>query len=43
MEQPGDHMAPRADVIKDKDTYLFYVEMPGLKDGSIECRWRTIG
>jgi HSP20 family molecular chaperone IbpA len=34
----GDHMAPRADVVEDKDAYHFYVEMPGLKDGSIDVR-----
>ena len=34
----GDHRAPRADVIEDKDTYLFYVDMPGLKDGSIDMQ-----
>src|ERR1700738_4375679 len=32
----GDHMAPRTDVVQDKDAYHFYVEMPGLKDGSID-------
>jgi HSP20 family protein len=32
----GDHMAPPADVVEDKDAYHFYVEMPGLKDGSID-------
>ena len=34
----GDHMAPRADVVEDKDAYHFYVEMPGLKDGSIDVQ-----
>ena len=32
----GDHMVPRADVVEDKDAYHFYVEMSGLKDGSID-------
>jgi HSP20 family protein len=32
----GDHMAPRADVVEDKDAYHFYIEMPGLTDGSID-------
>jgi len=32
----GDHMALPADVVEDKDAYHFYVEMPGLKDGSID-------
>jgi HSP20 family protein len=32
----GDHMVPQADVVEDKDAYHFYVEMPGLKDGSID-------
>src|SRR6266446_8625764 len=27
----------RADVVEDKDAYHFYVEMPGLKDGSINA------
>ena len=35
-ETAGDHMAPPADVVEDKDAYHFYVEMPGLKDGSID-------
>src|SRR5882762_10894403 len=35
-EAAGDHMAPPADVIEDKDAYHFYVEMPGLKDDSID-------
>jgi HSP20 family protein len=34
----GDRMAPRADVVEDKDAYHFYVEMPGLKDGSIDVQ-----
>jgi HSP20 family protein len=34
----GAHMAPRADVVEDKDAYHFYVEMPGLKDGSIDAQ-----
>jgi HSP20 family protein len=37
-EAAGDHMAPRADVVEDKDAYHFYVEMPGLKDGSIDVQ-----
>ncbi len=28
----------RADVMEDKDAYHFYVEMPGLKDGSIDVQ-----
>jgi HSP20 family protein len=32
----GDHMVPQADVVEDKDAYRFYVEMPGLKEGSID-------
>jgi HSP20 family protein len=32
----GDHMLPPADVVEDKDAYHFYIEMPGLKDGSID-------
>src|SRR5258708_14467037 len=28
----------RADVVEDKDAYHFYVEMPGLKDGSIDVQ-----
>jgi HSP20 family protein len=35
-EAAGDHIAPPADVIEDKDAYRFYVEMPGLKDDSID-------
>ena len=35
-ETAGDHMAPPADVVEDKDAYHFYVEMPGLKDGAID-------
>jgi HSP20 family protein len=31
-------MAPRADVVEDKDAYHFYVELPGLKDGSIDVQ-----
>ena len=37
-ETAGDHMAPRADVVEDKNAYHFYVEMPGLKDGSIDAQ-----
>jgi HSP20 family protein len=33
----GDHMTPRVDVVEDRDAYHFYVEMPGLKDGSIDA------
>jgi HSP20 family protein len=29
-------MVPRADVVEDKDAYRFYIEMPGLKDDSID-------
>jgi HSP20 family protein len=35
-EAAGDHMTPPADVVEDKDAYHFYVEMPGLKDDSID-------
>ena len=35
-EAAGNDMAPPADVVEDKDAYHFYVEMPGLKDGSID-------
>jgi HSP20 family molecular chaperone IbpA len=34
----GDHMTPRVDVVEDWDAYHFYVEMPGLKDGSIDLQ-----
>ena len=37
-EAAGDHMVPRADVVEDKDAYHFYVEMPGLKEGSIDVQ-----
>jgi HSP20 family protein len=37
-EAAGDHREPRADVVEDKDAYHFYVEMPGLKDGSIDVQ-----
>jgi len=37
-EAAGDHMAPPTDVIEDKDAYHFYVEMPGLKDDSIDVQ-----
>jgi HSP20 family protein len=33
---PGEHLAPPADVLEDKDAYHFYIEMPGLKEGSID-------
>ena len=36
-EAAGNDMAPPADVVEDKDAYHFYVEMPGLKDGSIDA------
>jgi len=39
----GDHMAPLADVVEDKDAYHFYVEMPGSRMARSMCRWRTIG
>jgi HSP20 family protein len=32
------HTPPRADVTEDKDAYRFYVEMPGLKVGSIDVQ-----
>src|SRR6202051_3993137 len=35
-EAAGDNIAPPAEVIEDKDAYRFYVEMPGLKDDSID-------
>jgi HSP20 family molecular chaperone IbpA len=35
-EAASDHMVPRADVVEDKDAYRFYIEMPGLKDDSID-------
>jgi HSP20 family protein len=36
-DQPtGEHMVPPADVVEDKDAYYFYVEMPGLKNSSID-------
>ena len=31
-------MDARADVVEDKDAYHFYVEMPGLKDASIDVQ-----
>jgi HSP20 family protein len=31
-------MAPRADVIEDKDAYHFYFEMPGLKGESLDVQ-----
>jgi HSP20 family protein len=37
-EAAGDHMTPRADAVEDKDAYHFYVEMPGLKEGSIDVQ-----
>ena len=30
------HMVPCADIVEDKDAYHFYVEMPGLKNDSID-------
>ena len=35
-EATDQHATPRADVTEDKDAYHFYVEMPGLKDSSID-------
>ena len=32
------HMAPRADVVEDKDAYHFYFEMPGLKVESLDVQ-----
>lgn len=32
------YATPRADVIEDKDAYHFYIEMPGLKVGSIDVQ-----
>lgn len=41
VRQPMDgrpYGAPDGTVIEDKDAYHFYVEMPGLKDGSIDLQ-----
>jgi HSP20 family molecular chaperone IbpA len=35
-EAASDHMVPRADVVEDKNAYRFYIEMPALKDDSID-------
>ena len=32
----GYHTMPRADIVEDKDAYHFYVEMPGVKNESID-------
>jgi HSP20 family protein len=32
------HMVPPVDVIEDKDTYHFYLDMPGLKGDSLDAR-----
>jgi HSP20 family protein len=37
-EAAGAQMAPRADVIEDKDAYHFYFEMPGLKGESLDVQ-----
>lgn len=37
-EAAGSSMAPRADVIEDKDAYHFYLEMPGLKGESLDVQ-----
>jgi HSP20 family protein len=37
-EATEQHTPPRADVVEDKDAYHFYVEMPGLKVGSIDVQ-----
>lgn len=37
-EAAGSPMAPRADVIEDKDAYHFYFEMPGLKVESLDVQ-----
>ena len=37
-EAAGSPMAPRADVIEDKDAYHFYLEMPGLKVESLDVQ-----
>ena len=35
-ETAGYHTMPRADIVEDKDAYHFYVEMPGVKNESID-------
>jgi HSP20 family protein len=35
-ETAGYHTIPRADIVEDKDAYHFYVEMPGVKNESID-------
>jgi HSP20 family protein len=37
-EATEQHTPPRADVVEDKDAYHFYLEMPGLKVGSIDVQ-----
>jgi HSP20 family protein len=37
-EATEQHTPPQADVVEDKDAYHFYVEMPGLKVGSIDVQ-----
>jgi HSP20 family protein len=37
-EAAGSPMAPRTDVIEDKDAYHFYFEMPGLKGESLDVQ-----
>src|SRR5271167_4049928 len=37
-EAAGSPMAPRTDVIEDKDAYHFYFEMPGLKVESLDVQ-----
>ncbi len=37
-EAAGSPIAPRADVIEDKDAYHFYFEMPGLKGESLDVQ-----
>jgi HSP20 family protein len=37
-EATDQHTPPRADVTEDKDAYRFYLEMPGLKVGSIDVQ-----
>jgi HSP20 family protein len=35
-ETAGNHTSLRADVVEDKEAYHFYVEMPGVKNESID-------
>jgi HSP20 family protein len=37
-EASEQHTPPRADVTEDRDAYRFYLEMPGLKVGSIDVQ-----